>query len=71
MINDYWTLRNDPEFIKSFLPGIENVLGWFTRRIDKETGLLGKVLTGILSTGHLNGRGTMKAHRRRSSRRNE
>jgi hypothetical protein len=43
MINDYWTLRNDPEFIKSFLPGIENVLGWFTRRIDKETGLLGKV----------------------------
>jgi hypothetical protein len=43
MVNDYWTLRDDPEFIKSFLPGIENVLGWFTRRIDKETGLLGKV----------------------------
>jgi alpha-L-rhamnosidase len=43
MVNDYWTLRNDPEFIKSFLPGIENVLGWFTRRIDKGTGLLGKV----------------------------
>ncbi len=21
MVNDYWTLRNDPEFIKSFLPG--------------------------------------------------
>jgi hypothetical protein len=43
MVNDYWSLRNDPEFIKSFLPGIENVLGWFNRRIDKETGLLGKV----------------------------
>lgn len=27
MVNDYWTLRDDPEFIKSFLPGIENVLG--------------------------------------------
>jgi alpha-L-rhamnosidase len=43
MINDYWTLRDDPEFIKSFLPGIESVLGWFTGKIDKETGLLGKV----------------------------
>jgi alpha-L-rhamnosidase len=43
MVNDYWTLRDDPEFIKNFLPGIESVLGWFTRRIDKETGLLGKV----------------------------
>lgn len=43
MVNDYWTLRDDPEFIKSFLPGIENVLGWFTKRIDPETGMLGKV----------------------------
>jgi alpha-L-rhamnosidase len=43
MVNDYWTLRDDPEFIKGFLPGIENVLGWFTKRIDPKTGLLGKV----------------------------
>src|SRR5664280_1985386 len=43
MVNDYWTLRDDPELIKSFLPGIESVLGWFTKRIDKETGMLGKV----------------------------
>jgi hypothetical protein len=43
MIHDYWTLRDDPEFIKGFLPGIENVLGWFTRRIDNRTGMLGKV----------------------------
>jgi hypothetical protein len=43
MVNDYWTLRDDPEFIKSFLPGIENVLNWFTKRIDPKTGLLGKV----------------------------
>ena len=43
MVNDYWTLRDDPEFIKNFLPGIESVLGWFTRRIDKETGMLGRV----------------------------
>jgi hypothetical protein len=43
MTNDYWTLRDDPEFIKGFLPGIENVLVWFTKRIDAKTGLLGKV----------------------------
>jgi hypothetical protein len=43
MVNDYWTLRDDPEFIKSFLPGIENVLGWFAKRIDSKTGILGKV----------------------------
>ena len=42
MVNDYWTLRDDPEFIKNFLPGIENVLSWFTKRIDPETGMLGK-----------------------------
>lgn len=43
MVNDYWTLRDDPEFIKSFLPGIENVLGWFSDRIDPKTGMLGVV----------------------------
>ncbi len=43
MVNDYWTLRDDPEFIKGFLPGIETVLGWFSRRIDKQTGVLGRV----------------------------
>jgi len=43
MVHDYWTLRDDPDFVKGFLPGIENVLGWFERRIDKETGLLGRL----------------------------
>jgi alpha-L-rhamnosidase len=43
MVNDYWTLRDDSEFIRSFLPGIENVLGWFEKRIDEKSGMLGKV----------------------------
>jgi hypothetical protein len=43
MVNDYWTLRDDPDFVKSFLPGIESVLGWFTGKIDPKTGILGKV----------------------------
>ncbi len=43
MVHDYWTLREDPDFIKSFLPGIDSVLNWFIQRIDPDTGLLGKV----------------------------
>jgi len=43
LVNDYWTLRDDPQFIKTFLPGIENVLGWFSDRIDPKTGMLGVV----------------------------
>lgn len=43
MVHDYWTLRDEPEFIQQFLPGIDQVLNWFIRRIDPKTGLLGKV----------------------------
>jgi alpha-L-rhamnosidase len=43
MVNDYWTLRDDPAFVRSFLPGIESVLSWFNQRLDPRTGLLGKV----------------------------
>jgi alpha-L-rhamnosidase len=43
MVHDYWTLRDDPEFIQSFLPGIDQVLNWFINRIDPKSGLLGKV----------------------------
>jgi alpha-L-rhamnosidase len=43
MVNDYWMLRDDPEFIKVLLPGIDNVLFWFSQRIDQKTGMLGKV----------------------------
>ncbi|MFA5326173.1 MAG: alpha-L-rhamnosidase C-terminal domain-containing protein [Prolixibacteraceae bacterium] len=43
MVHDYWTLRDDPEFVSGFLPGIDQVLNWFIRRIDPKTGLLGKV----------------------------
>jgi len=43
MVHDYWTLRDDPEFIQKFLPGIDQVLAWFAQRIDPKTGLLGKV----------------------------
>ncbi|MBN1478953.1 alpha-L-rhamnosidase [candidate division KSB1 bacterium] len=40
MVYDYWTHRDDDDFIKSFLIGIEGVLDWYERRID-DTGMLG------------------------------
>lgn len=33
MIHDYFMYRNDPEFVKSFLPGIERVLSHFERYV--------------------------------------
>jgi alpha-L-rhamnosidase len=43
MIHDYWMMRDDPEFVKGFLKGIEDVITWYTQRISPETGLLGRV----------------------------
>ena len=43
MVHDYWTLRDDPEFVKGFLGGIDNVMEWFIRRVDPVTGMVGKV----------------------------
>jgi alpha-L-rhamnosidase len=34
MIHDYYMHRQDDEFIRQFLPGIQSVLGWFERRLD-------------------------------------
>ncbi len=42
MVHDYWMHRDDPAFVRSFLPGIRGVLDWFGRRIDG-TGLLGPI----------------------------
>jgi hypothetical protein len=40
IMHDYLMYRNDPEFLRQFLPGIEGVLAWFDRNLN-ETGLLG------------------------------
>lgn len=40
MVHDYFMHRDDPEFTKQFLPGIQAVLGWFERRMD-DNGMLG------------------------------
>ncbi len=42
MIYDYWLYRGDPEFVKSYLMGIRNVLHWFEERID-DNGMLGSL----------------------------
>ena len=40
MVHDYWMHRDDPEFVRGFLPGIRSVLAWFERHLD-ETGMVG------------------------------
>ncbi|MGD2136162.1 MAG: alpha-L-rhamnosidase N-terminal domain-containing protein, partial [Gemmatimonadales bacterium] len=40
MVHDYWMHRDDPEFVRGFLPGIRSVLSWFQQRLD-ETGMVG------------------------------
>lgn len=40
MMHDYYLLRDDPEFVRQFIPGIKFILEWFTGRID-ENGMLG------------------------------
>jgi hypothetical protein len=40
MIHDYWMHREDPAFVKQFVPGIRGVLNWYERHLDR-TGLLG------------------------------
>ncbi len=42
MVHDYFMHRDDPEFVRQFLPGIEAVIGWFERRMDKN-GMLGQL----------------------------
>jgi hypothetical protein len=42
MVHDYWMHRDDPEYVRGFLPGIRAVLSWFERRID-DTGMVGAI----------------------------
>jgi len=40
MINDFYKLRNDSDFVKQFVPGMKFILEWFISKIDKN-GMLG------------------------------
>lgn len=40
MVHDYWMHRDDPAFVKQFVPGIRGVLNWYERYVDA-SGLLG------------------------------
>ncbi|TFI59247.1 alpha-L-rhamnosidase [Sphingomonas parva] len=40
MVHDYWMHRDDPAFVRRFLPGVRGVLGWYEGFVD-ETGMLG------------------------------
>jgi len=40
MVHDYWMHRDDPQFVKSYLPGIDSVLSWHEKYIGSN-GMLG------------------------------
>ncbi|MDP4201094.1 MAG: alpha-L-rhamnosidase N-terminal domain-containing protein [Bacteroidota bacterium] len=42
MVYDYWMLNDDPVFVKSMIPEMQEILNWFGNRIDA-TGMLGPV----------------------------
>ncbi len=35
MVHDYHTFRDDPDFVKKFLPGIRSTLSWYESHLDK------------------------------------
>ncbi|HWR51330.1 MAG TPA: alpha-L-rhamnosidase C-terminal domain-containing protein [Bryobacteraceae bacterium] len=42
MLHDYWRYVDDPEFVRSMLPGVRSVLGWFARQ-QREDGTLAQL----------------------------
>ena len=42
MVSDYWMLNDDPDFVKSMIPGMQETLNWFKNRMDS-SGMLGPV----------------------------
>jgi len=42
MVYDYWMLNDDPAFVKSMIPGMQETLNWFSSRVDS-TGMAGPV----------------------------
>ncbi len=35
MLHDHWLYRDDPEFVRSFLPGMHGVLDWFEKHLTQ------------------------------------
>lgn len=50
MVHDHWMLRDDPQFVRRFLPGSRTVIDWFERHVD-ETGWSASCPGGTSSTG--------------------
>jgi len=40
MLHDYWMLRDDPAFVRGFLPGMRGVIAWYEQHVDA-SGMLG------------------------------
>ncbi len=42
MVHDYWMMYDNPDFVKSMIPGIMEILNWYHSKIDS-SGLLGRM----------------------------
>ncbi len=40
MVHDYWMVRDDPAFVRRFLPGIRATIDWYEQHVDA-TGMVG------------------------------
>lgn len=41
MLHDYWMHRPDENFVKTYLPIAQQIMRWYTERVDPATGMLG------------------------------
>ena len=42
MVHDYWMHRDDEQFVRSFMPGVRSVIGWYENHLTA-SGLLGNM----------------------------
>ncbi|SEB21685.1 family 78 glycoside hydrolase catalytic domain [Pedobacter hartonius] len=59
MIHDYWMNRQDDEFIKQFLPAVNEIMEWYHARTDKDKKMLGPLTWwNFVDWDNFNGWGT-------------
>jgi alpha-L-rhamnosidase len=59
MIHDYWMNRKDDEFIRQFLPAVNEIMEWYHARTDKDKKMLGPLTWwNFVDWDNFNGWGT-------------
>lgn len=59
MVHDYWMHRQDDAFVKQFLPAINEIMTWYSNRIDQQKKMLGPLTWwNFVDWDNFNGWGT-------------